>query len=220
VVYTQKTVRNVKKRFHAVNAQAHRLRRSWERGESFVNIAERLDFPPVLTAMIVLRNMGTGRKAFRRLLHRPEDAPTPRLRKEIAEVVAADPIYSPEGHSIQRKRGLEAERQLADFLNSLGVEYRREKELRAEYPKTPDFLLNDPVHVRGFQVNWIESKATFGDWVELRTNFRKQLSAYRSLFGPGMVVYWYGYIPVEVTDGVLIESRSFLRKRHIISMGE
>lgn len=220
VVYTQKTVRSVKKRFHAINRRAHRLCRSWEEGESFVSIAERLDFPPVLTAMIVLRSRGMGRKTFRRLLHHPEHAPTPRLRREISEAVAADPIYSPKGHLIQRRRGLEAERQIAEFLDSIGIEYRRERELRSMYPKTPDFLLTEPVHVRGFHVGWIESKATFGDWIEMRTNFRKQIHAYRSLFGPGMVIYWYGYIPVEVTDGVLIESRAFLKKRHIISTGE
>ncbi|KAL8615920.1 hypothetical protein ACOMHN_034596 [Nucella lapillus] len=47
--------------------------------------------------------------------------------------------------------------------------------------------------VKGQEVRWIESKAYFGDY-DWFYRSRKQFEDYLRLFGPGLVVYWYGYI--------------------------
>ena len=57
--------------------------------------------------------------------------------------------------------------------------------------------------VNGLKVSWIESKANFGDIVEMKKNLSKQLVPYVKLFGKGIVVYWFGYVTdVDVPEGI------------------
>ncbi len=208
VIYTQRTVREVKKRFHHMARQSSAFRRWWKHGDSFVKISRKIEFPPVLTAMLILKLEGVGRKTYRNYLHEPDKAPTKRLRRELKEAIEVDNLYSPRGHEIQRERGVMAEEKLAEWLHGLGLTYRREADLRKEFAKTPDFLLDRSFWVRDTEIKWVESKASFGDHTEIRTNLKKQLEPYRELFGSGMVIYWYGIVPYGATDDILIETRA------------
>ena len=76
----------------------------------------------------------------------------------MIEIRDNDPIYSPEGNLVQRKRGLFGEERMRKWLDERGIKYKREEELRAEGGKTPDFLLERPIFLRGEEINWIESK--------------------------------------------------------------
>jgi len=105
----------------------------------------------------------------------------------------------------QRERGRKGEARLYDWLQRHGIKYRTEVDLRGKYAKTPDALLDHPIVFFGQKLQWIESKANFGDDVELRRNLRKQLAPYTELFGEGAVVYWYGYVDgAESPDGILL----------------
>ena len=51
-----------------------------------------------------------------------------------------------------------------------------------------------PILLQGSLVNWIDSKAMFGDDLCHSDNDQKQYSTYVNRFGPGAVVYWLGFI--------------------------
>jgi len=74
-----------------------------------------------------------------------------------------------------------------------------------KFAKTPDCLLDEPIKLNGWTINWIESKASFGDRVEFNKNIRGQLAQYVDMFGHGVVVYWFGHIDeVDCPPGIEI----------------
>jgi len=209
VIYTQRTVREAIKRHHVVKRNAQKLLREWDRGASLLQIARKWDFPPVLTALVMFQEDGFSRKEFWNYVREPQNIANPRTRKEINEIIAADSIYSPWGNEVQVKRGQWGEAMLQSWLASQGLTYRSEKDLRGKFAKTPDCLLDEPIIFNGRRINWIESKASFGDLVEFNKNIRGQLAKYVEMFGPGVVVYWFGYIEgMDLPEGMGIIDRS------------
>jgi len=211
VIYTQRNIRDVTARFRKVKSKVPQLVKQWKAGKSLLEISRTLDFSPVMTAFLILTSMEWGRASFRKMINDPESVEDTRLARELSEVRKNDPIYSPEGNEVQRKRGVKGEALIRDWLDERGIGYEREEDLRAEGGKTPDFLLHKTIYFRGEPVKWIESKGSFGDMKEIRKNMKKQLRSYRELFGPGMVIYWFGVVddaPVE--DGIIIETREVL----------
>jgi len=218
VVYTQRVTRDATKRYYRVKDQAKRLARMWQDGVRLVQIAGKYDFPPVLAALMILEQKRISRKQFWRYITNPKEAPDPRLRRELQEVVKADIVYSPQGTAVQYERGRWGEKKLFDWLDARGMEYRTEKQLRAEYDKTPDALLRKPIEWNGSKNYWIESKASVGDPVEVRRHIRRQLEPYADMFGDGIVVYWFGYVTdadMRLPEGVNIVDTSFFERRDI-----
>ncbi len=213
VLYTQKTTRRVKKEFYKVQKGRNQMIKDWKNGRTLLEIAERRRFPPILTAMQIFLGMGYSRKEFWALVREPEKIKDKRIKKEIVEVTERDIIYSPAANEEQRERGYWGEELLEDWLDAQDACYRTEEDLRGEFPKTPDCLFDKPVIIDGKVIHWIESKATFGDNAEFRFNARKQLVPYTELFGPGMVVYWFGHLDdLEMPEGVHISDISILEQ--------
>ena len=194
VAYTQNIVRDATKRFYVMKRNANKLLGEWRRGHSLLEIANVNHFPPVLTAQIILLTSGVGRKTFWKWVRGEDNPPNERLAREISEVADNDYVYSPQGNRLQKIRGLRGEHKLSLWLESKGCKYMNEDDLRGDSPKTPDCLLDEPIVVKGRRVNWIESKANFGDSLEIRRNMQRQLLPYSKIFGPGVVVYWLGYV--------------------------
>ncbi len=213
IIYSHRTVRNATRNFYRVKARADVLVKRWNKGESLLSIAKQHDFPPVLMAQVLLKAAGYGKKELWKMIKEPEAIKNPRLKREIKEVLANDYSYSPEALEIQRRRGEWGETQLAEWLREHGIEFERENDIRGKYGKTPDFLLKKPIKMNGYSIKWIESKANFGDKVELRKNMSRQLKPYVELFGPGVVLYWFGHIePAPKEEKIAVVDASFLEK--------
>lgn len=213
VLYTQKTVRMVTKRFYKVKHRVPNLLAKWNRGTSFMGLSRELRFPPILTAYLLLQESKVSRKRFWEYVRNPDKIKDNRLRREIAEAVKHDMVYSPEGNELQYERGKMGEKRLCDWLDRQNLEYQTEEEIKGTHQKTPDALLKKPIRTNGMKVKWIESKASFGDEIEIRRNTKKQLRAYTEMFGQGIVVYWFGFIEgVHNPKNVLIVDETFFEK--------
>ena len=214
VLYTQKTIRKASKDFYKMKNRLKSIKEMWNQGTTFCQIAKKYEFPPVLTAYLILTGeQGQySKKAYRKLLFDPSTIKDKRLRREIEEVVKADRIYSPKGSEVQKLRGIKGEDTIERWLKKRKIGFKSEEDLRGEYPKTPDFLLDKTLFHRGSEVKWIESKASFGDKTEINKNLRKQLLPYVELFGEGMVIFHFGTVDdAPLVDGVLIETADFFK---------
>lgn len=212
VIYTQRTVRRATRDFYKIKNKVPQLAETWKHGTSFYQIAQKFDFPAVLMAMLITQYLGVSKKGFRKMVLEPDKIENARYKTEMLEVLQKDILYSPEGLEVQVRRGKKGEATLKAWLDKKCLKYRTEEDLRGECQKTPDFLLDVPIFVRGDEVKWIESKASFGDIIEIKKNLKNQLVPYTQLFGPGLVLYWFGTITETPSlPGVLIENPDFLR---------
>lgn len=75
--------------------------------------------------------------------------------------------------------GQQYEIKLHKEVIQLGLAFRDEEDLRKYgYDKTPDVKLEVPIAVDGFVINWIESKALFGDAEVHKEYMRNQYLSY------------------------------------------
>ncbi|KYK30580.1 MAG: TPD domain-containing protein [Theionarchaea archaeon] len=193
-ILSQKIVRKTKRDYHGLKKQSSKLLKQWESGKSLLKISEERKFSPVLVSSFILRENGATKKELREYLHHPYEIEDPRIRKEILEILKEEVVYSPEAAEIQRKNGRTAERKIGEWLDREHVEYITESEARALHEKTPDFLLKSPFSLDEDSIMWVESKASFGDKIQMRGDYHRQLKHYVELFGKGLVIYWHGYI--------------------------
>jgi len=215
VIYTHRVSRDATRRYYTVLNHVNEMQKEWKQGKSYVDIARKWRFPPVLIAQMIEKHKNTSRRAFWDGFRRPDEISDPRIRREVKEAMADDWVYSPRGGEIQRERGVRGEARLHDWLDKYHIPYRTEKDLRGRFSKTPDALLGNLIGLNGRRVQWIESKANFGDDVEIRRNVKKQLVPYVNMFGEGVVVYWYGYVRdteelpgIQIMDGDTFEALS------------
>lgn len=90
--------------------------------------------------------------------------------------------------------GEEYEVKLKDLARDAGLTFYDEGDLRRDgFDKTPDLLLAIQCLYKGNVISWIESKASFGDPESHSRYLKDQLSSYTNRFGPGIVIYWFGF---------------------------
>ncbi|XP_058605042.1 CDAN1-interacting nuclease 1 isoform X5 [Onychostoma macrolepis] len=129
------------------------------------------------------------------MLREPYFIPDLLLAKHVEQCTVNDCCYGPLVDCIKHAIGLEHEDLLRDKLRERSLSFLDENQLRAKgYDKTPDIILEVPIAVDGHIVHWIESKASFGDDHSHRTYLNEQFWSYCNRFGPGLVIYWYGFV--------------------------
>lgn len=133
----------------------------------------------------------------------PEKIPHVGLSESVRHCHAVDRYYSPAMDEMRNAIGKEYEDKLAEYLNALGVGYLDEPGMRRMgYARTPDAVLLEPISVDGRVVKWIESKAWFGDPPSHASYLKDQYWPYYNRFGPGLVIYWFGFVD-EAVEGHL-----------------
>ncbi|MDO5862278.1 MAG: C15orf41 family protein [Thermoplasmata archaeon] len=214
-LFTQKTTREVKKRFYMVKNASGKMLKEWNKGKSIMELSRKYNFPPILTAMFIFQEDGASKKEFWAYIRDPTLLESEETADEVREAVKNDIVYSPAANDRQRDRGIWGEGLLHEWLDGQGITYRTENDLRGtEFTKTPDCLLDKPVIYEGHKIFWVESKASFGDNTEFRFNARKQLVPYTQLFGPGLVVYWVGCLDdLECPKDVYVCDISVMEKK-------
>ena len=118
-----------------------------------------------------------------------------RLSLEVSHAHHRDDNYGPIAEYIKHCIGHEYEVRLSNQIIDLDLPFLDEKEQREKgFDKTPDIKLEVPIVIDGCIINWIESKALFGDVDNHGNYLQDQLWSYWNRFGPGMVIYWFGFI--------------------------
>jgi hypothetical protein len=193
-ILSQKIVRRTKRDYHGLKRQSIRLLEQWKSGKSLLNLSEERKFSPVLITSFILKEYGATKREIREYLRSPQLIKDPRIKREILEVLEEEVVYSPEAAEIQRRNGRTAEKKIGEWLDSQGVNYITEAEARELHQKTPDFLMKDSFPLNESLISWVESKASFGDKIQMKGDYHRQLKHYVELFGKGLVIYWHGYI--------------------------
>lgn len=169
-----------------------------------LHMATRADVSPALLARIILeRHLAYSqcngqqppKSLTSKMMKDTSEIDDTRLAMEIDACLAADDVYGPVVDVVKHSIGHEYEFHLQRSLDEAGLAYLDETRLRAKgYDKTPDFILQVPISVDGRVVNWIESKASFGDPDSHDGYLKDQFWSYWNRFGAGLVIYWFGFV--------------------------
>ena len=206
-VRSQMHMRRVKRTAARVRQDLSRLKERWLRGESVLSLSRSVGYPPYLLMRMVLEAVcGVSRARVSDMVKRPQEPSRDgksRRRGDCARSwrwrwsttwtttlprTARAASWAPSTSSFcsgSRGRGVAFESE--DELRTLGL------------AKTPDVRLGIPLGVRDprsgewREVNWIDSKAMFGDPHTFAHEHLAQLEGYVHRYGPGMVVYWFGF---------------------------
>ena len=202
-VRSQMHMRRVKKTAPRVRQDMARLRERWLGGEGVLSLSRSYNYPPYLLARLVIEAIcGVSKAKVSEMVKRPDEllASQPRLRNELACALANDMDHNPASDRTRRIIGAEYEFVLQRLLRARRIPFESEDELRVMgLAKTPDVRLGIPLGVRDprsgtwCEINWIDSKAMFGDPHTFEHEHHGQLESYVHRYGPGMVLYWFGF---------------------------
>uniref|UniRef100_H3GQ24 CDAN1-interacting nuclease 1 n=1 Tax=Phytophthora ramorum TaxID=164328 RepID=H3GQ24_PHYRM len=175
-------------------------------GETMCRIARSADFSPCMLARLLLEakygwSKTTISNFFKEAMkdeNQEDAAPNrrglsehefARVMREIRECVTEDAYCSPLADRIRHNMGLEYEYLLLETLRNRQLVFESEDMLREKgLSKTPDVRLllpigvKDPTNGQLHVVNWIDSKAMFGDRHTHETENASQLSSDRDIF--------------------------------------
>ncbi|NPE27969.1 TPD domain-containing protein [Methanococcoides sp. SA1] len=206
-ILNQKIVSKVKRKMGLLQRKGKNFRYLWEKGMDINTLATNNDVPATLMASVIIKELGYSKKQVLKNLDTLDDR---RLASEIEEATSSDHFFSPKAHALQVVKGEMGEDIISKWLDHHQLGYSTEEDLRAMgMQKTPDFFLDKPLYVDDTEVEWIESKAMFGDEREHSHYYKKQFQHYEREYGTGMVIYWYGHIDTLEFEGNLIRDHNF-----------
>ncbi|XP_022121365.2 CDAN1-interacting nuclease 1 [Pieris rapae] len=168
-----------------------------EKSEVIIQLADSQGISPALFVRSLLQNVYPDSTMVKKCLKDSTIIENKDLAYQVFLGIMHDNQYGPYADIIKQSIGLEYELRLEHELKTMNITFSDESILRLRgYDKTPDFKLDVPIAVDGFVVNWIESKALFGDEENHLGYLKEQLICYWNRFGPGLVIYWFGYLDI------------------------
>ncbi|XP_045452856.1 CDAN1-interacting nuclease 1 [Melitaea cinxia] len=171
------------------------LMRDKQKGDVILKLAESQGISPALFVRSLLQNVSSDSTIVKKYLKDTTLIENKDLAYQVFLGIMNDNQYGPYADIIKQSIGLEYELRLESELRMMNISFSDENVLRLRgYDKTPDFKLDVPIAIDGFIVNWIESKALFGDEENHLGYMKDQLMCYWNRFGPGLVIYWFGYL--------------------------
>eukprot|EP00903_Cladosiphon_okamuranus_P013352 g12444.t1 len=202
--------RHIRKVDPVCKKRAQEFIAQYRNGWRIVDIARQpsLRYSPYLMARIFVGALEPGADTSKKLGHlmrTPSLISNERLRREVEDCISEDRDNSPHMDRVRRGLGSEYEFILQQKLRARGVAFESESDLREKGAyKTPDMLLQVPIAVKGptnewMMVSWIDSKAMFGDELTYVQEHQAQLLSYVNRYGPGLVIYWFGFVETLVS---------------------
>lgn len=165
------------------------------KGNVIIKLSDSQGISPALFARSLLQNVYSDSTMAKKCIKDTTLIEDKDLAYQVYLGIMNDNQYGPYADIIKQSIGLEYELRLERELRLMNITFSDENILRSRgYDKTPDFKLDVPIAIDGFIVNWVESKALFGDEENHSGYLKEQLSCYWNRFGPGLVIYWFGYL--------------------------
>lgn len=183
----------------------------YENGESVLQLSRRFDFPPVAIFRAILTARGWSKVKIRDSLRAPDKKLTKRDADEFREAEEKDRVTNvDQGETAVRADLFEVV--LGNYLDTLGIKYRRQEDLLNEQKKehgrplnTPDFLIMDDLKINGKSIAWIDAKNFYGANVSFaKKKTKKQMNRYIDEWGAGAIVYRHGFCEGMKIPGVLM----------------
>jgi len=200
-VYGHYKMMNKSKTFH----------KRYENGESILQLSRRFDFPPVAIFRAILTARGWSKVKIRDSLRAPDRLLSKRDAAEFHEAEEKDRVTNVDQGETAVRADL-FEDVVGNYLDTLGIKYRRQEELLSEQQKehgrplnTPDFLIMDDLKVNGKSIAWIDAKNFYGANVSFaKKKTKKQMNRYIDEWGSGAIVYRHGFCEAMKIPGVLM----------------
>lgn len=160
-----------------------------------IAIEERFSPVSLCRVLIAAKYSDSPKFMCQYMLNNPRFIPDAHFSQNVSHCMYNDNYDGQIADIIRRTIGEDYEQRLKKFATDSGMAFYDEDYLRRhEYDKTPDLKLAVPCMYKGCIINWIESKASFGDMESHLRYVSEQLSSYTNRFGAGVVIYWFGYL--------------------------
>ena len=130
-----------------------------------------------------------------------------RLAAELFSCCVNDDDFGPCIEFVKNSIGSEYEHKLCRILKEKKIVFQTEDQLRKKgFDKTPDFKLEVPICINDKIINWVESKASFGESQSHKDYYESQYKGYINRFGPGLVIYWFGFVKdlIDKSSSILV----------------
>lgn len=192
-------------------ARGDQFRRQYNGGATVLDLSKRFNHPPVAIFRAILTARGWSKQRIKESLRNPTKRLSERDQREFAIAEEKDRVTNVDQGETAVLADL-FEVVVGNFLDGLGIQYRRQNELWKEQEKehgrpinTPDFLIMDDLRINGQPVAWIDAKNFYGANVSFaKKKTRKQMNRYIDEWGSGAIVYRHGFCDGLQIPGVLM----------------